>query len=307
MIRPRALGPGARVALVAPAGPLADGALERAARRVLALGWEPLIGRHAHLRRGYLAGSDDERAADLGDALMSADNDAIWCLRGGYGTMRLLARVDFAPLRLRPRPLIGFSDNTVLHLAAQKLGVVTFHGPHPAAPELPRFSLDALRQVLEGSAPAGPLPSPDGGGGARALFPGIATGRLVGGNLSLLAATVGTPVQLDARGAILFFEEVGEPGYRVDRLLSQLLLAGLLDEVAGVAVGAISECPDLTHEDAVPAAEVVRERLRPLGVPVAYDLPFGHVPASWTLPLGVVARLDASAGTLELLEPAVRS
>jgi len=305
VIRPRMLKTGSRVHLVAPAGPLPEGGIERALERVRALGWEPVLGPNAGGRWRYLSGTDSQRLSDIQQAFDSAANDAIWCLRGGYGTMRLLHRLDFTTLLARPRPLIGFSDNTALHLAALRKGIVTFHGPHAAALELPPFAIESLLGTLTSADPSGLLPLPGGCEPGRTLVPGTAEGRLVGGNLSLLAATVGTPYELDARGAILFFEEVGEPAYRIDRLLSQLLLAGLLDEVSGVAVGAVSESPD----DGVPGSSdpegVIRDRLGPLGVPLSYGLPFGHVPQSWTLPLGVRARLHASEGRLEVLEAAV--
>ncbi len=152
------------------------------------------------------------------------------------------------------------------------------------------------------------LPFPAGGPRrAETLAPGVAEGPLVGGNLALLAALSGTPWALRAEGAVLFLEDVGEPSYRVDRMLSQLLLSGALEGVAGVAVGAFSESPDEGKPEYPTAAEVVAERLAPLGVPIAFGFPFGHVDESWTLPLGVRARLDAGAGTLELTEAAVRA
>jgi muramoyltetrapeptide carboxypeptidase len=305
LIRTPRLQPGARVSLVAAAGPLGEGALERAMARVASLGWVPLPGRNAARRSGYLAGTDDERAEDLQAALNSDVNDAIWLLRGGYGTMRILPRLDFAPLAERPRALIGFSDNTALHLAAQLQGVVSFHAPHPATTSLPRFSLDHLVRQLTDTEPLGLLQLPVDTPPPFTVAGGVATGRLVGGNLSLLAATVGTPYEVQADGAILFLEEVGEPVYRVDRMLSQLLLAGKLDGVAGVALGAFSECPDAGRPGLPTTIEVVADRLEQLGVPVAFGFPFGHIDESWTLPLGVRARLDASQGTLQLLESAV--
>ena len=306
MIRPPALGPGARVALVAPAGPLPEGAVDRAAERVREWGWEPVAGRFCRGRCGFLSGTDEQRLADLQAALRSPDNDAVWCLRGGYGAMRILDRIDWAPLAERPRPLIGFSDNTALHLALFRRGLVSFHGPHPATPELPEFSRRGLLRVLARPEPAGVLPFPAGGAQrADTLVAGVAEGPLVGGNLALLAALAGTPWALRAEGAVLFLEDVGEPSYRVDRMLSQLLLSGALDGVAGVAVGAFSESPDQGRADHPSAAEVVAERLGPLGVPIAFGFPFGHVDESWTLPLGVRARLDADAGTLALVEPSV--
>jgi muramoyltetrapeptide carboxypeptidase len=293
------------VALVAPAGPLAPGAVERAVQRVLDLGWEPVPGKHAHGRAGYLSAPDAERAEDLNEALRADDVDAIWCLRGGYGTMRIVDRIDWAALRDRPRPLIGFSDNTALHLAAQHAGVVSFHGPHPAS-DFPPFAAEALHSLLTEPRAAGVLPFPEAGPRrAERVVGGRAEGRLVGGNLAMIAATLGTPFAIRPEGALLFLEEVGEAAYRIDRLLSQLLLAGVLDGVAGVAVGSFSECPDEESSGLPTPAEVIAERLGGLGVPVAAGFPFGHVPENLTLPLGVRARLDADAGTLELLEPAV--
>ena len=306
MIRPPALRPGGRVALIAPAGPLAAGAIPRAADRIRAWGWEPVIGGYAPGRHGYLAGTDEERLGDLNAALRAPDNDAIWFLRGGYGTMRILDRIDWDALLARPRPVIGFSDNTAIHITLQRRGLVSFHGPHPASQDLTSFTEAGVRQAITSTEPLGLVPFPAADRTrAETLVSGVAEGRLVGGNLALLAATLGTPFAVDARGAVLFLEEVGEPVYRLDRLLSQLRLAGVLEGVAGVAVGAISDCPDEDRDDLPPPLEVLLDRLGELGVPVAFGFPFGHVPDNWTLPCGVRARLDASAGTLEILEAGV--
>ena len=307
MIRPPALRPGARVALVAPAGPLADGAVDRAAERVRGWGFEPVVGEHARKRHGYLAAPDPERAADFNAALRDDSVDAVWCLRGGYGVMRILDEIDWPALARRPRPVIGFSDNTALHLAIRRHGVVSFHGPHPATVELTRFSADGLLRALTSAGPAGILPFPDGGATrAETIAGGAAEGPLVGGNLSLVASTLGTPYAIQAEGALLFLEEVGEAAYRIDRLLSQLRLAGVLGSVAGIVIGGITEVPDEGTEHVPGVEEVLHDLLGGLGIPVAYGFPFGHVDDNWTLPVGVRARLDADAGTLELLEPAVR-
>lgn len=305
MIRPPAIEPGAGVALVAAAGPLPDGALERAAERVRTWGWVPRMGAHAHRRSGFLAGSDAERAADLNHALHDPAVDAVWFLRGGYGTMRILDAMDWSELAARPRALIGFSDNTAVHLAALRAGVVSFHGPHAGAAEFSEFSEDVLRRLLTQHRAAGVLPFPDGYPSPRALHGGAAEGPLVGGNLALLAALVGTPYAPRLRGAILFLEEVGEPGYRIDRMLTQLRLAGTLDGVAGVAVGALSERPDAAGDDLPDADAILLDRLGDLGVPILAGLPFGHIDPTWTLPVGVRAQLNAEAGTLALVEPCV--
>jgi muramoyltetrapeptide carboxypeptidase len=305
MIRPPALHAGARIALVAPAGPLGDGAVDRAVDRVRAWGFEPVVGEHARKRHGYLAAPDPERAADFNAALRDDSVDAIWCLRGGYGVMRILDEIDWPALARRPRPVIGFSDNTALHLAIRRHGVVSFHGPHPAAEALTRFSADGLLRALTVAGPAGILPFPEDGAQVRTIAGGVAEGALVGGNLSLIASTLGTPYAIQAAGALLFLEEVGEAAYRVDRLLSQLRLAGVLDSVAGIVIGGITEVPDEGRENVPSIEEVLADLLGGLGIPVAYGFPFGHVDDNWTLPVGVRARLDADAGTLELLEGAV--
>jgi muramoyltetrapeptide carboxypeptidase len=302
MIRPPALRPGTRVALVAAAGSLPEGGVDRAMERVASLGWEPVPGDNCRARQGYLAGTDAERAADLNRALRDPSIGAVWFLRGGYGTMRILDEIDWDALAAHPRALIGFSDNTAVHLAAQRSGVVSFHGPHPHAPEFPGFARDELLRVLTAAEPAGVLPFPPEGR-AETLAGGVAEGPLLGGNLSLLSSTLGTPFAIRPEGAILFIEEVGEHPYRLDRLLSHLRLAGVLSAVAGIAVGGITESPQI--EGAPDAAEVVRDALGGLGIPVAIGFPFGHIDDNWTLPMGVRARLDADAGTLALLEPAV--
>lgn len=310
MILPRALRPGDPVALVCPAGPVDEQRIETALARCRALGLESRPGRWIRARSGYLAGSDRERAEDLADAI-AGDAAAIWAIRGGYGTLRTLERVSLAPLLERPRPFIGFSDNTIIHLALHRMGLVSFHGPHAGHPHFPPATERVFRSVLQEAGPAGVLPpgeeviSPP-----VTLAPGVAEGPLLGGNLALLAASCGTRYQPDTRGALLFIEDIDEPLYRIDRMLMQLRLAGLLDGIAGLVLGEFAEMPDpLLRKDAggQPCLEsVLHELITPLGVPAALGLPFGHARENWTLPLGIRARFDAEAGTLELLEPAVR-
>jgi muramoyltetrapeptide carboxypeptidase len=313
-IRPPKLAPGSRIALVAPAGPLLErDDLTRAVELCRALGYEPVLGGHAGQRYGYLAGTDDERVNDLNAALRDPAVDAVWCLRGGYGTIRILHRIDFDSLARRPRALIGFSDiTTILVTAVARAGVVAFHGPVARA-AMPAFSRWHFERVLSCAEPAGRLgrlPSrPD------VLIPrddrivtlsgGVAEGPLIGGNLTLLQCLIGTPYFPDLDGAILFIEEVGEALYRVDRMLAHLRLVGALDRLAGIVVGRFTELERQIPDGALGLDEVLSTYFRPLGIPVAYGFPIGHIDDQWTLPLGVRARFDADAGELELLEAAV--
>jgi len=313
-VRPPRLARGSRVALVAPAGPLLDrDDLQRAEALCRALDYVPVMGSHAGGRHGYLAGTDDDRLADLNGAIGDPTVDAIWCIRGGYGMTRILDRVDFEPLRDRPKIMLGYSDITALLLAAVRhADLVTFHGPTARAP-LPAFSRWHFERVLataEAAGRLGRLPDPAGvlvpkENRILAIRSGIAEGPLMGGNLSLLQCLVGTAHLPDLDGAILFLEDVGEDLYRVDRMLAHLRAAGVLARLAGVAVGRFTELKRHMSDGAFGFDEVLATYFEPLGVPVAFGFPIGHIDDQWTLPLGVRARLDAGAGELELLEPAV--
>lgn len=302
ILRPRALRPGSRVALVAPAGPVAPERIEASTRRCRDLGLEPVLFPGAGGRHRFLAGPDAARLADLQAAFDDPSIDAIWALRGGYGTVRLLAKLDLSRQRKAPVPYIGFSDNTTIHARHAALGVVSFHGPHPGGDFPPETEASFVRTLFEAE-PAGRLDPRAADPAPCALVGGVAEGALVGGNLSLVASLCGTRDALAARDRILFLEDVGEPAYRVDRMLLQLERAGAVDGVRGLAFGRFSEAPD---EDLHPVADALREFAERLGVPAVHDLPFGHVAHNCTLPVGVRARLIADDATLEVVEPAVR-
>jgi muramoyltetrapeptide carboxypeptidase len=291
---PPPLGHGARVALVAPAGPLRGAhELDVAVANARALGWEPVVRASVLASERYLARGDAERLRDLNDAFADDGIDAIWCVRGGYGVMRLLPSIDFGALARRPRAIIGYSDVTALHAAAStRCELVSYHGPtaREALSDFSRASL--LRAVVERRDPCGTATA------ARTIRGGIAEGRLVGGNLSILAALAGTPYAPDYRGAILVLEDVGEPAYRVDRMLTQLALAGALRGIAGLVAGHFTEATP-GHELSPETLDVLlREVADVAGVPAIAGAPIGHVDEQWTVPLGAVARLDADARTL---------
>jgi muramoyltetrapeptide carboxypeptidase len=275
--------------------------LEGSAERCRSLGLEPVVFPGAHARHRYMAGDDRLRLGDLQRAFDDPSIDAIWALRGGYGTLRILDALDLSRQRSDPIPFIGFSDNTSIHARHFAMGVVSFHGPHPGG-DFPPETEASFRRVLFEDAPAGAIEPRRGDPQPRTLVAGRVEGALVGGNLAIVAALCGTQHAVAARDAILFLEDVGEAAYRVDRMLQQLHAAGVMEGVRGLAFGQFTGC----DQDGHPVAEVLAEVACRLGVPAALDLPFGHTEHNSTLPVSGRARLDADAAVLELTDPAVR-
>ncbi len=255
----------------------------------------------AAAREGFLAGPDDTRLADIQAAFDDPSIDGVWALRGGYGTLRILDRLSLERQRRDPIPFIGFSDNTTIHVEHAAQGVVSFHGPHPGG-DFPPETEEMLRRVLFSASPAGVLPRHTTEPEPRTLLGGTARGPLWGGNLTILASLCGSSSQLSAKGRILFIEDVGEPSYRVDRMLMQLERAHVLEGVAGIAMGRFT---DVSEGEEKTLLTVLDDFAQRHGVPAVADLPFGHVQHNCTLPVGALAELDAAAGTLEVLEGAV--
>jgi muramoyltetrapeptide carboxypeptidase len=280
--------------LVAPSGPLRDAdELERSIANVRALGWEPVVGDYVLERDGYLAGTDAQRAADLNRFANDDAIDAVWCIRGGYGAMRLLRDLDFDAWARRPRALVGYSDITALHAAiGQRADLVTFHGP-TARGELTPFTRDAFVRAVTTRDDIAVC-----GAGMVTLQPGQARGRLVGGNLALVASLAGTPYAPDMTDAILVLEDVSESVYRTDRMLTQLRLSGALDRVAGIVFGHFTDIPDDPTNVEWPIERLLAETAERLGVPCVANCPIGHVDDHVTLPLGAIAELDADRGEL---------
>lgn len=295
---PPPLRTGARVALVAPAGPVrGQQDIDRAIASVRRMGWTPVLGDHVGKRDGYLAGSDAHRVADFNRFAADESIDAIWCVRGGYGAMRLLDAIDYDVWRRRPKTLIGYSDITALHAAIGRLAdTVTYHGP-TAREEMSAFSADSLaRAVTLERDPCGAADA------ARTLTSGKAHGRLVGGNLALLAALCGTPYAPSLVNAILVVEDVGEAPYRIDRMLTQLRLCGAFEQVAAIAFGQFTEVPEDATNSHRSVDHVLQETADRLAVPCIAGIPMGHCSAQWTIPLGAMAELDADARTLRVNE-----
>jgi muramoyltetrapeptide carboxypeptidase len=292
----RPLSEGARVALVAPAGLIRDPAhVERAIDNTRSLGWVPVCGEHVSSVHGYFAGTDDERVCDLNGALRDDSVAAIWCVRGGYGAMRLLEGMDYAALRNNPRPLIGFSDITALHAAVyRECGIVTFHGP-TARGELTDFSRSNLLKALADQTDSCGV-APDG----RVLQSGRAAGRLAGGNLALITSLMGTPWAVDFDGAILVLEDIDEAVYRVDRMMRQLLLSGALSQCVGIVAGDFRPPANETEMDNRTIDDVIGEAAEIAGIPCFTGAPFGHIPDQWTIPLGAQAVMDTDDCSLHV-------
>lgn len=298
------------MALVAPASAGSGGSeLEEAQAFVRARGWEPVLMPHVASRFGYLAGTDAERAADINSAFSNPEIRGILAVRGGYGCMRILPLLNDKMIRRNPKVLMGFSDITALLVGISKrCGFVTFHSP-TASSSQDDYSMDWLMRAVSVVEPLGELVQPDplptDAYRLYSLQGGSAKGRLVGGNLSLLAHIMGTPWAPDLRDSILFIEDVNEAPYRVDRMLTQLIISGAMSKCRGVIVGHFSRGDESSPDSEWKTADVLRDRLGGLGIPVTVGWAVGHVRTKLTLPLGVLAEMDADDLTFKILEPAV--
>lgn len=309
--RARRLRPGDTIGIVAPSGPVPAEALEKGVARLHGWGFRTLVGESVLARRGYLAGTDAQRAADFNAMWANSDVAGIICARGGYGAMRMLRQIDWNVVRANPKFFCGFSDITALHAALEReAGLVTFHGPMVAAfGSAEAYNEAGLLAALQSAAPLGEVPWPLGGEHLPrkvTVRPGVAEGRLTGGNLSLIVALMGTPWEFDFTGRIVLIEDIDEAPYRMDRMLMHLLLAGKLNGAAGILFGDSPTCvngPEGRPSLSLP--EVLEDLLAPLGIPTLYGYPCGHTGYRATLPFGVRVRLDAGAGTLAVLEGAL--
>jgi muramoyltetrapeptide carboxypeptidase len=294
----RRVGPGGRIGIAAPAFAVDEARLEVGAERLRSVGYDVRWRDDLLSSQGYLAGSDERRAAELMAWVEDPEVDAILCARGGYGAHRIMSRLDAKRFHAAAKPLVGFSDVTTLLLWQRRCaGLVGFHGPMFDRDEGPSdLELERLVRALAGES----LPALVGVGRSA----GQATGRLIGGSLTLLAASLGTPWEVDTRGALLIFEDIGEKPYALDRDLQQLAAAGKLDAAVGFGVGSLLGCED--PKRATPTADdVVMEILGETGKPIVTGLPFGHESPNLIWPVGVRAALDGDRGELVLLEAGV--
>lgn len=312
--KPLRLRPGDTVGLVAPAGFVADRfGVEEIEDAVRAMGLVPKSAPHLTARDGYLAGDDRSRAADLEAMFADEGVRAIMAVRGGWGCARILPLLDYDRIAKHPKLFVGSSDITALHLAfAARTGVPSIHGPNAAA-SWPSSAWEAFRALaFDGATPTYAVPTGQAGGlgrtagRVRTFHGGTARGRLLGGNLSVLAALAGTPYLPDFTGAILFVEDTNEAEYRIDRLLTQLSLAGILGRVAGIVFG---QCTNCTNPGSgwgnFTVYEVMDRHFSALGIPAFQGAQIGHIAGQVSIPVGCMAEIDADAGSIRVLEPAV--
>ncbi|WP_219135895.1 LD-carboxypeptidase [Janthinobacterium sp. UMAB-60] len=314
LIKPARLRDGDLVAIIAPGGFTDEDAIAQAVRNIESLGLRASLGANIRAVHGNYAGTVRQRLDDLHAAFADPEVKAIWAIRGGSGCISLLALLDYALIQRNPKVLIGYSDITALHLAiASQTGLVTFHGP-VASSTFSDYTVTQLRNVLMTPQDSYTIPmaldnhrraQTQPNFAIRTVHGGQATGRLTGGNLCLVSALAGTPYAADFREHILFLEEINEVPYRIDRMLCQLDLSVGFKHAAALMLGIFEHCEAAEGDTALSLDATLDQHLQPLSVPAVSGYSFGHIRHQFTLPMGILATLDADRQTLTLLEPAV--
>ena len=291
---PKTLKLGDTIGLIAPSGPLRKGNIEQIKNAIQSYGYNVKVGKSCYLKhKGYLAGDDDTRASDIEQMFLDKSIDAIMCLRGGYGTSRLLDKIDYNIIFQNPKIFIGFSDITGLHIVFNQIcNLSTYHGIMAyTAPKWDDFTYGSLLNALNFEKELiieNPLKEK-----IYTIYPGEAQGLLVGGNLSLITSTLGTSYEIDTRNKVLFIEEIGEYIYRIDRMLMHLYHAGKLDDCNGIIYGDFNDCRKFNDDDNE-MIELLQEISEKVNKPAIYNLQAGHCMPMLTLPLGVKCSMDAT-------------
>tara|TARA_B100000575_G_C23118404_1_gene646851 strand:+ start:922 stop:1992 length:1071 start_codon:yes stop_codon:yes gene_type:complete len=304
VLKPKALKQGDTLGLVSPASPVYNpDDFDEMLVNVKSLGYKVVLGEHARDRRGYLAGTDKDRAKDLMNMFLNQSIDGILCVRGGWGCNRILPYLEFEAIAANPKILCGFSDITSLHLAIwKKAKLHTFHGPVGTS-NWSTYSLRYFKEVIEkGGRPSYQYPE-DHQDDHHTIVPGRSEGILLGGNLTVLCSLIGSEYFPDFTNSILYLEDVGEDVYRVDRMLTQLKLIGILDKINGFVFGKCTNCD--AGANSLSLTQVFSDHISPLGIPSFYGALISHETDNSTIPVGIKASMDAELGTIELLESAV--
>ncbi|MBI4536079.1 MAG: LD-carboxypeptidase [Ignavibacteriae bacterium] len=310
-VKPGKLNKGDLIGVVSPASSIADSSrIESGVRYLERLGYSVRVGDHVGKVHGYLAGDDADRLSDLQGMFTDTRVKAVVCIRGGYGTSRLLSWINYRLVARNPKILVGFSDITALQLALlRRCGLITFHGPMlgvEMANTIDPFTEEMFWILVSSTTKIGKVAFP-ASSSLISLHGGRAVGRLIGGNLSMMTTLMGTHFLPDMRGSVLCIEEIDEEPYRIDRMLTHLRNAAVLDKVSAIIAGQFTDClPKDSSKPSLTVEEVLAESAKRLAKPFLANLPFGHIPLKVTLPIGLKVRVDADAGAMEFLEAAVR-
>jgi muramoyltetrapeptide carboxypeptidase len=314
MNKPKGLKKGDTIGIVSPASPSENKSeLVRCLQWLDQHGYNAVVGQNVNKTKGFTAASEEERAADLNEMFARPDVDAVFCTQGGYGAAQLYRHLDFQMIRKNPKIFTGFSDITSLHLMFNKFcNFVTFHGPGIArfnSEELTDYTMTQFFKAVEPGSPLGRIPLADEKKWLNTFGKGAVEGTLIGGNLTLLCASLGTPFEPDCKGKILLIEEVEAEPWSIDHMLSHLRNSGKLADVAGIVVGECKDCVPFKYNPGylcdTGLEDVLEYYLTPLGIPVLSGLPLGHTKDLATLPLGVRVLLDADKKTFDVLESGV--
>lgn len=300
MIRPKPLQHGDRVAIIAPSSPVTPEKMEQSLESITFLGLDPVPLPSCYMQNGYLAGTDEVRAKDLNDAFSDPSISGIFCLRGGYGATRILPLLDLEAISQNPKFFAGYSDITALHTVFNKFcGFITYHSPMPTTGyhNMDDFSLKSLLNAAFTSPKSWVVENPPGEN-IETVYPGLAEGNLTGGNLSVMAAALGSPFDIDTEGKILFIEDAWEPLYRIDRNLTALKLAGKFRNLAGIILGPFTDIPedDDENDHSHDMSKLIEQIIGSLRIPAISNFRSGHIYPQITLPLGMKTKLNATEG-----------
>ncbi len=310
ILKPKHLKKGQSIGLIAPGSSITEDKLQAAISNLESLGLKPVYTKNILAKHGYLAGKDEDRLSDLHQMFGDPKIDGIWCIRGGYGCTRLLPFIDYKLIKKNPKVLIGYSDITALLQGIyKKTGLIGFHGP-VAVSNPTSYTIENFQKVVMHSTDKIVLKnavenqnSETKNYQTKVIKEGKASGKLIGGNLSLISALAGTKYKLSFKNKILFLEDVGEKPYRIDRMLTQLRQSCDLRKASAILLGIFNDCEG--GNNSLSLMETLEDRLGDLDIPVIYGMSFGHIDHQFTLPIGINASLDTKAQTLTLLESGV--
>lgn len=307
MIKPKKLQKGDLVGLVAPASHANREDIDKSIKYLKKLGFNIKIADNIYLKDYSYAGSDDKRAEGINKMFENEEVDAIFCIRGGYGVHRILDKIDYESISKNPKIFMGYSDITALHIAINNnSNLITFHGPMTVSDMkdgLDDFSFESFENTLMSGGEIIDLVNPKDEK-IKVLSKGKACGILTGGNLALIAGTIGTPYEIDSKDKILFIEDIGEFTFKIDRMLMQLKLAGKLDELKGIILGDFNNCKKQDEGDAS-LMEVFEDLLLPLNIPIISNVKSGHCTPNITLPMGALVEIDTDKNEIKIIESVV--